>query len=60
MRRAVLLVLASALTLTIAGDAVHVHAATCTPSEKGKCYACKNCRYCRHCSKNGGTCSVCR
>lgn len=62
IRRLLLSAVIVGTSLLVAGDAAlhEVHAATCTPSGKGTCRACKNCRYCKHCAKNGGTCSVCR
>lgn len=59
LRRTIVIATLMLLALVSAGD-VALYAATCTPSGKGVCHACKNCRYCAHCSKRGGTCSVCR
>lgn len=60
MCRLVLAALACGFALGVVGDSARLHAATCTPSGKGKCYACSSCRYCGNCAKRGGTCSVCK
>lgn len=59
-RGPLLLVVVLGLAGLQAASAPVALAGTCTPSGRGKCYACSNCRYCKNCAKYGGTCSVCR